>query len=95
MIQVHPTNTNIAPVTTDSRVCLKNLGFSAPPKKFCSLQKQCPRMTESVVNKRFTLSIQISPCNPEIALNPELFSDGLLQKKEEEKILIWWRGVCE
>lgn len=42
------------------------------------------RMTKSAIKKRFTLLIQISLCNPEIALNPELFGEGLLSKKEEQ-----------
>lgn len=40
-------------------------------------------MTKSAIKKQFTLLIQISLCNPEIALNLELFGEGLLSKKEE------------
>lgn len=67
--------------------------FSAPLKKFYSIQMQhwdknaITWMTESVISKHFTLLIQISLCNPEISLNPELFGDGLLSKTKQQKWL--------
>lgn len=52
--------------------------------KFCSIQMEhidknvITWMTESAINKQLTLFIQISLCNLEISLNPDLFGNGLL-----------------